>query len=103
MRVLILGSGGREHAIGWKISSSSLLEDLQFAPGNAGTAALGVNVDLDPLDFDAVEAHVREQGIHMVIVGPEAPLAADPSPRSRLKFSCDLVAMSPRSRRDLEM
>jgi len=76
MRVLILGSGGREHAIGWKISSSSLLEDLQFAPGNAGTAALGVNVDLDPLDFDAVEAHVREQGIHMVIVGPEAPLAA---------------------------
>ena len=76
MRVLILGSGGREHAIGWKMSSSSLLEDLQFAPGNAGTAALGVNVDMDPLDFDAVESHVRNQGIHMVVVGPEAPLAA---------------------------
>ena len=76
MRVLILGSGGREHAIGWKISSSSLLEALHFGPGNAGTASLGVNVDLDPLDFGAVEAHVREQGIDMVVVGPEAPLAA---------------------------
>ncbi|MGB1670531.1 MAG: phosphoribosylamine--glycine ligase N-terminal domain-containing protein, partial [Flavobacteriales bacterium] len=56
MRVLILGSGGREHAIGWKISSSSLLEALHFAPGNAGTAEVGINCDLDPLDFDAVEA-----------------------------------------------
>ena len=76
MRVLILGSGGREHAIGWKISSSSLLEALHFAPGNAGTAEVGINCDLDPLDFDAVEAHVREHGIDMVVVGPEAPLAA---------------------------
>ena len=76
MRVLILGSGGREHAIGWKISSSSLLEDLHFGPGNAGTSALGTNVDLDPMDFAAVEAHVREHHIDMVVVGPEAPLAA---------------------------
>lgn len=76
MRVLILGSGGREHAIGWKISSSSLLEALHFGPGNAGTAALGHNVDLDPMDFAAVEAHVREHTIDMVVVGPEAPLAA---------------------------
>ena len=76
MRVLILGSGGREHAIGWKISSSSLLEGLHFGPGNAGTSALGTNVDLDPMDFAAVEAHVREHRIDMVVVGPEAPLAA---------------------------
>ena len=76
MRVLILGSGGREHAIGWKISSSSLLEALHFGPGNAGTSALGINVDLDPMDFSAVEAHVREHRIDMVVVGPEAPLAA---------------------------
>jgi len=76
MRVLILGSGGREHAIGWKISSSSLLEGLHFGPGNAGTSALGTNVDLDPMDFAAVEAHVREHHIDMVVVGPEAPLAA---------------------------
>ena len=75
MRVLILGSGGREHAIGWKISSSSLLEGLFFGPGNAGTAALGTNVDVDPMDFGAVEAFVREQNINMVVVGPEAPLA----------------------------
>ena len=75
MRVLILGSGGREHAIGWKISSSSLLEGLFFGPGNAGTSALGENVDLDPMDFAGVEAFVREQAIDMVVVGPEAPLA----------------------------
>ena len=75
MRVLILGSGGREHAIGWKVSSSSLLEGLFFGPGNAGTAALGENVDLDPMDFAAVEAFVRERNIDMVVVGPEAPLA----------------------------
>ena len=75
MRVLILGSGGREHAIGWKISSSSLLEGLFFGPGNAGTSALGENVDLDPMDFAEVEAFVREQAIDMVVVGPEAPLA----------------------------
>ena len=76
MRVLILGSGGREHAIGWKISSSSLLEGLFFGPGNAGTAAHGTNVDLDPMDFGAVESFVREHTINMVVVGPEAPLAA---------------------------
>ena len=72
MRVLILGSGGREHAIGWKISSSSLLEGLFFGRGNAGTSALGENVDLDPMDFAGVEAFVREQAIDMVVVGPEA-------------------------------
>ena len=76
MRVLILGSGGREHAIGWKVSSSSLLEGLFFGPGNAGTAEFGQNVDLDPMDFKGVEAFVREQDIHMIVVGPEAPLAA---------------------------
>lgn len=75
MRVLILGSGGREHAIGWKVSSSSLLEGLFFGPGNAGTAALGQNVDLDPSNFSEVESFVRDQGINMVIVGPEDPLA----------------------------
>ncbi len=76
MRVLILGSGGREHAIGWKVSSSSLLEGLFFGPGNAGTAEFGENVDLDPMDFAGVEAFVRDRGIDMVVVGPEAPLAA---------------------------
>ena len=74
MRVLILGSGGREHAIGLKISGSSLLDATFFAPGNAGTEELGTNVPLDPMDFDAVAACVLEHGIDMLVVGPEAPL-----------------------------
>ena len=74
MRVLILGSGGREHAIGLKISGSSLLDATFFAPGNAGTEELGTNVPLDPMDFDAVAACVLEYGIDMLVVGPEAPL-----------------------------
>lgn len=74
MRVLILGSGGREHAIGLKISGSSLLDDTFFAPGNAGTAELGTNVALDPLDFEGVAAFVLAERIDMVVVGPEAPL-----------------------------
>ena len=75
MRVLILGSGGREHAIGWKVATSSLLEALFFGPGNAGTSEIGHNVDLNPMDFPAVEDFVRENAINMVVVGPEAPLA----------------------------
>ncbi len=74
MRVLILGSGGREHAIGLKISGSSLLDAVFFGPGNAGTAALGTNVSLDPMDFGGVEEFVLAERIDMVVVGPEAPL-----------------------------
>ena len=76
MKVLILGSGGREHALAWKVSQSPLLTKLFIAPGNAGTAQLGVNVDLSPTDFEAVGKFVTETGIGMVIVGPEAPLVA---------------------------
>ena len=76
MKVLILGSGGREHALGWKISQSPLLTELFIAPGNAGTAQLGTNVDLSPTDFEAIEKFVLETGIEMVVVGPEAPLVA---------------------------
>lgn len=74
MRVLILGSGGREHAIGLKISGSSLLDATFFGPGNAGTEALGTNLPLDPMDFEAVAKAVLEHGINMLVVGPEAPL-----------------------------
>ncbi len=76
MKVLILGSGGREHAIAWKISQSPLLNELFIAPGNAGTGELGTNVDLSATDFPAVEKFVLETGIEMVIVGPEVPLVA---------------------------
>jgi phosphoribosylamine--glycine ligase len=77
MRVLILGSGGREHAIGWKLSQSPLLDSLMSAPGNPGLAELGAVVpDLDILDPDAVSALATANQIDLVVVGPEAPLAA---------------------------
>jgi len=76
MKVLILGSGGREHAIAWKISQSPLLTSLFVAPGNAGTAQLGTNVELSVTDFPAIRDLVLGNGIEMVIVGPEVPLVA---------------------------
>jgi phosphoribosylamine--glycine ligase len=74
MNVLILGSGGREHALGYSISKSQKLSKLYFAPGNAGTLELGDNVSINPEDFDAVKAFVLEYKIELVVVGPEAPL-----------------------------
>ncbi|TNE53791.1 MAG: phosphoribosylamine--glycine ligase [Bacteroidetes bacterium] len=76
MKVLLLGSGGREHALAWKISQSSQLEKLYIAPGNAGTKAYGENLDIDVLDFGAVKKAVLDLGINTVVVGPEAPLVA---------------------------
>ncbi len=74
MNVLILGSGGREHALAWKIAQSSQLDKLFVAPGNAGTAAVAENVPLSPVDFKALHKFVREQQIDVVVVGPEDPL-----------------------------
>lgn len=74
MRVLLIGSGGRESAISWKISQSSMLESLFIAPGNAGTKQYGKNIALNITDFEAVKSFVIEQKIEMVIVGPEEPL-----------------------------
>ena len=74
MKVLLLGSGGREHALAWKIAQSSILDELFIAPGNAGTKKHGKNVDLSPTDFDAIKEFVIAQQIDMVIVGPEEPL-----------------------------
>jgi phosphoribosylamine---glycine ligase len=76
MKILLLGSGGREHALAWKISKSSQLEKLFIAPGNAGTKNVGTNVPIDPLDFEAIKKFVIEEEIYMVIVGPEDPLVA---------------------------
>jgi phosphoribosylamine--glycine ligase len=76
MNVLLLGSGGREHAIAWKLSQSSLLSKLYVAPGNAGTDQIATNVALDPMDFNAVDRYIRRNDINMLIVGPEAPLVA---------------------------
>ncbi|NDE04378.1 MAG: hypothetical protein EB003_06995 [Flavobacteriia bacterium] len=74
MRVLLLGSGGREHAIAWKISQSSILDELFIAPGNAGTKKHGKNLDLKLTDFEAIKQAVLQHAIDMVVVGPEEPL-----------------------------
>ena len=74
MKVLLLGSGGREHALAWKIAQSSILDELFIAPGNAGTKQHGKNVAISPTDFEAVKQFVLENAIEMVVVGPEEPL-----------------------------
>lgn len=74
MNVLILGSGGREHAFAWKIAKSKQLQNLFIAPGNAGTANCGTNVNISATDFEAVKNLVWEKDIDMVLVGPEDPL-----------------------------
>ena len=76
MNVLILGSGGREHALSWKIAQSPTLGKLFIAPGNAGTMDVGENVHLDILDFDRIAEFALSEQIDMIIVGPEAPLVA---------------------------
>lgn len=74
MNILILGSGGREHAIAWKLVQSKKVDSVFVAPGNAGTGQIGTNIDLNPEDFNAVKRAVLNHGIEMVVVGPEAPL-----------------------------
>jgi phosphoribosylamine--glycine ligase len=74
MNVLILGSGGREHAFAWKIAQSKILQNLYIAPGNAGTAHCGTNVNIQVNDFESIKNLVWEKDIDLVLVGPEDPL-----------------------------
>ena len=74
MNVLLLGSGGREHALAWKLSQSKLLEKLYIAPGNAGTEEVGENIDLSPNDFESIGKFCVEKNVSMLVVGPEEPL-----------------------------
>ncbi len=74
MKILLLGSGGREHTLAWKIAKSPLVKMLYIAPGNAGTANIGENIDLPVNDFSVIKQFVLEKEINMVVVGPEAPL-----------------------------
>ena len=74
MNVLILGSGGREHAMAWKIAQSKLLTELFIAPGNAGTIEFGTNINVNPSDFEALKQIVLLHNIELVVVGPEDPL-----------------------------
>ena len=74
MKVLLLGSGGREHALAWKIAQSKKCDKLFIAPGNAGTASVGENVAIKADDFEALKAFAADNGVGMVVVGPEDPL-----------------------------
>lgn len=74
MRILLLGSGGREHALAWKLSQSPLCESLFIAPGNAGTAQCGVNLNFAVTDFESIKKACIEKKIDLVLVGPEEPL-----------------------------
>ena len=76
MKVLIVGGGGREHAIAWKISQSPKVEKLYCAPGNAGIAKVAECVDIGVMDFEKLVAFAGEQAIDLVVVGPDDPLAA---------------------------
>jgi len=76
MNILLIGSGGREHALSWKLTQSPLCSHLFIAPGNAGTADCGTNVDLGVSDFEGIASFIRQNKIQMLIIGPEAPLVA---------------------------
>ena len=74
MTILLLGSGGREHAFAWKMIKSQLCDTLFVAPGNAGTAAIANNININPTDFPAIKDFVLKEKVEMVVVGPEDPL-----------------------------
>ena len=74
MNIILLGSGGREHALAWKISQSKKTDKLFIAPGNAGTASVGQNVPLKELDFDGIAKFALDNDVKMIVVGPEVPL-----------------------------
>jgi len=90
MNVLIIGSGGREHAIAWKIAQSNRVKQLYIAPGNAGTANVGINIPIKATDFEAIKEFVKFNKVNLVVVGPEEPLvrgiadflAADPDTKN---------------------
>ena len=76
MNVLVIGSGGREHAFGWKISKSKIPNKLFFAPGNAGTESIGINLDVDISNFNQLKNIIVRNHINLVLVGPEVPLVS---------------------------
>ena len=95
MNILVLGSGGREHALAWKIAQDTKVTQVFVAPGNAGTATEDkcVNVQLDILDNPAIIAFAKENNVELIIVGPEAPLVngvVDAAREAGLKFGDQL-------------
>lgn len=92
MNVLVVGSGAREHTLAWKLRQSRRLDDLFVAPGNAGTAAIARNLSVGATDLDALCAAAKENGCELVVIGPEAPLAAGLADRLR---SMDIAVFGP--------
>ena len=74
MKILIIGSGGREHTIAWKLSQSPLVEKIFIAPGNAGTALVGENVNIEVNEFEKLAEFAKKEKISLTIIGPEDPL-----------------------------
>lgn len=95
INILLLGSGGREHAIAWKIRQSPLLNKLFIAPGNAGTAGIGINVELPVNDFQAIREFVVNHSIDMIVVGPEDPLVSGIHDYFLTGKSCKLIVIGP--------
>ncbi|MFW6113513.1 MAG: phosphoribosylamine--glycine ligase, partial [Actinomycetota bacterium] len=76
MKILVVGGGGREHALTWKISQSPMVDGIWCAPGNAGMARLATCMDIDAEDIEGMADFARDEGIDLTVVGPEAPLVA---------------------------
>jgi len=74
MNILIIGSGGREHALGWKIKQSPLVSKIYFAPGNPGTKKIGENIAIEPTDIKGLLSFAKSKKIDLTVVGPETPL-----------------------------
>src|SRR3972149_2516388 len=89
MKILIIGSGGREHALGWKIKQSPLVKEIYFAPGNPGTKEIGENVAIEVTDIQGLLKFAKNKKIDLTVVGPETPLVlgiADVFKKERLKI-----------------
>lgn len=96
MRILLIGSGGREYTLAWKLTQSPRCQALFVAPGNAGTSLFGYNVNLNLTTFTGLDDFIREEAINMVVVGPEVPLVAGIYDFLRLKFSPEqLIIIGP--------
>jgi phosphoribosylamine--glycine ligase len=95
MNILLLGSGGREHALAWKLSQSNLCKKLIIAPGNPGTAQCGINKPFATTDFESIKKCCKKEGIDLVIVGPEEPLVKGVVDYLKKEVSSDLLIIGP--------
>ena len=91
MKILLLGSGGREHALAWKIAQSSKCEKLYIAPGNAGTGNCGENVAMKADDFEAIKTFVVEKGVNMVSSVPQRLVPCSKAQRTSPRVSCSAI------------